>query len=874
MFPGHQKADTERSHGTDNRTTDGLIMKGDAKPLLKLLDGTDKKLFIPVYQRNYDWKKENCEQLFRDLVKLITSEKKSHFFGSIVTAHPHGSARESFVIIDGQQRITTVSLLLLAMINAVKNGDAKAKNTSLCDKLMKNYIIDEYSTDSTKVRLKSASGDNEAFLKIVENDRDSFIESSNITLNYLFLYDKVKEMDWSIDRLSDAVQELEIIDIYVEDEDDPQLIFESLNSTGLKLTKADMIRNYVLMGLDSKKQEDYYRKYWVKIEENTQKNKTADFFRDFLTVRQGTIPSIDSVYSEFKKYAEDKDTEEVLKDLLGMSKIYSKILTPGQYGAEVNGILTRLNTLEMTITYPYLMSLLGYFEQKNIDEGDLVRVLSCIETYVFRRLICGYPTAALNKIFCTLHGEALKAMTPENGYASSVIYVLLSKTRSSVFPRDEQFSEKFVTKDIYSMQKKNRLYLFDRLENLDSRETTDVIGNINSHNYTIEHIMPQALSQGWKDDLGENYETIHQKWLNTIANLTLTAYNSSYLNKRFIEKKESEKGFNDSPLRLNQFLKKCDKWTETELMQRSALLLKDALKLWPYPETGYVQEKKDSNEHSLSDDFDFTNSTPKKFILSGTEYPCKGWADLVEILMKTLNDRDSAIMSGIPKSLDSTLVSTSSKSTGRWIPIAEKVFVNVNTNTMSKIRFLSEVLDEYDIDGSELRIILSDKTGQRKPDDAGKNGAALSVTRELRQEFWTEFLKNFDSDPTDGLRHSQANDRNFQDMFAGLAGFHYVLRAAQGGYSVLGYFTGDLAKERFKIIKELCKDRIEKTFGTDAVEWNSAEDRKASYISITAAGHNIADREKWPQMFSWLKDTLSKLSGIISPYYGELKGQR
>ena len=848
-------------------------MKGDGKKLLQVLDGADRKLFIPVYQRNYDWKRENCEQLFRDLEKLITSDKKSHFFGSIVTAHQHGGDGESFVIIDGQQRITTVSLLFLAMINAVKNGDAKAESPSLCDKIMKTYIIDEYSTDSTKVRLKSASGDNDAFLKIVENDRDSFIESSNVTLNYHFLYDKVKEMEWSIDKLFEAAKKLEIINIYVEKEDDPQLIFESLNSTGLKLTKADMIRNYVLMGLESSKQESYYRKYWVKIEENTQKNRTADFFRDFLTVRQGTIPSIDSVYSEFKKYAEDKDTEEVLKDLLGMSKIYSKILTPGQYGAEVNGILTRLNTLEMTITYPYLMSLLGYFEQKNIDEDDLVRVLSCIETYVFRRLICGYPTSALNKIFCTLHGEALKAMTPENGYASSVIYVLLSKTRSSVFPLDEQFSEKFLTKDIYSMQKKNRLYLFDRLENQDSRETTDVIGNIGNV-YTIEHIMPQTLSQGWKDDLGENYEIIYQKWLNTIANLTLTAYNSSYLNKRFIEKKEAEKGFNDSPLRLNQFLKKCDKWTETELKKRGGILLKTALRLWPYPETGYVQEKKDSNEHSLSEDFDFTNSTPRKFILSGTEYPCKGWADLVEILMKTLNDRDSAIMSGLPKSLGSTLVSTAPKGTGHWIPIADKVFVNVNTNTMSKIKLLSEVLDEYDIDDAELRIILSDKNSQKKTEAAIRNGAAPSVTRELRQEFWTEFLKSFDALPDTGLTHGPANDRSWTDLRPGITGFHYVAQSDNSSISVKCYFDGPLARERYDRIRELCRKSIEESLSLDEVEWNSAEDRKSCYIRIMKTGQSIGDRERWPQMISWLTDTVSRLISIISPYYGELKGPR
>ena len=848
-------------------------MKGDAKPLLKLLDGSDKKLFIPVYQRNYDWKQENCEQLFRDLEKLITSDKKSHFFGSIVTAHQHGIARESFVIIDGQQRITTVSLLLLAMINAVKNGDAKAESPSLCDKLMKNYIIDEYSTDSTKVRLKSASGDNDAFLKIVENDRDSFIESSNVTLNYRFLYDKVKAMQWKIDKLSDAVQKLEIIDIYVEDEDDPQLIFESLNSTGLKLTKADMIRNFVLMGLEPGKQEDYYKKYWVRIEENTQKSRTADFFRDFLTVRQGSIPSIDSVYSEFKKYAEDRDTEDVLNDLLGMSKIYSKILTPGQYGDEVNGVLARFNILEMTVAYPYLMSLLGYFEEGGIDEKDLVRVLGCIETFVFRRQICGYPTSALNKIFCTLHGEALKAMNPANSYASSVIFVLLSKTRSSVFPKDAEFSKEFVTKDIYSMQKKNRLYLFDRLENQKSRETTEVIGKIKRHDYTIEHIMPQTLSDAWKKDLGENWQHVYDTWLNTIANLTLTGYNSRYLNKRFIEKKEAENGFNDSPLRLNQFLKTCSKWTETELRERRDLLLKWALDLWPYPVTDYQPVKRAENEHSLGEDFDFTHSAPKKFTLSGTEYPCKDWTSLLETVLRTLNDRDSEVMSGMPERLQSALVCRKPLVKGRWIPIAE-FFVNVNTDTMSKIRLLREVLDEYELERSELSITLAGSRGTGAPDEGGDELFPPAGSRELYYEFWTEFLRSFDRNHQDGLRYSRAHHRNWQDIHAGLSGFHYVLRTVKDSSSVLGYFTGDQAKERFERIRELCGERIGEAFGADAVEWDSADDRKACYVSITSTDQDISDREKWPRIISWLNDTLSKLSGIIGPYCGELKGPR
>lgn len=216
-------------------------MKGTEKGLLKILDGADKRLYIPVYQRNYDWKKENCDLLFRDLLKLITTDKKSHFFGSIVTAHLSGGGSEDFVIIDGQQRITTVSLLFLAMINAVKNGDAEIENQRLCEKIMDTYIVDEYSSDEKKVRLKPTKDDAEAFNKIVAGDVDRFIDNSNVTNNYNIFYNSIKEMPYNVDQLYEAIRKLCVIDIFVENDDDPQLIFESLNSTGLKLTEADMI---------------------------------------------------------------------------------------------------------------------------------------------------------------------------------------------------------------------------------------------------------------------------------------------------------------------------------------------------------------------------------------------------------------------------------------------------------------------------------------------------------------------------------------------------------------------------------------------------------------------------------------------------------
>lgn len=682
-------------------------MKGDDKILLKVLDGSDKKLFIPVYQRNYDWKKENCELLFHDLVKLIKNDKKSHFFGSIVTAHQYDGGGDSFIIIDGQQRITTVSLLFLAMINAVKNGEAKTENERVCDKIMKSYIIDEYSTDRIKVRLKPTKGDNEAFLKIVVNDKDNFIEDSNVTKNYHILYDMVTTMPFSIDQMYEAIKKLVIIDIYVEDDDDPQLIFESLNSTGLKLTKADMIRNYVLMGLDAKQQLEFYNKYWCPIEKNVERTKTANFFRDYLTVKQHKIPSIENVYNVFKEYAEGKEIELILKDLLKYSRIYHKILTSSLENPEANDILMRLNILELTVSYPYLMSLFEYYEMGNINDAELKNVLRCIESYVFRRLVCNYPTNALNKIFCTLHGEAVKAMASKNSYSSSVIYLLQIKTRSSIFPRDEAFKPLFATKDIYSMQKRSKLYIFDRLENQDSRETTNLIDKINNGTYSIEHIMPQTLNKEWKEELGENNESIHQEWLNTIANLTITGYNSKYQNRSFTEKKTIENGYNDSPLRLNQYLKSCTKWTELEMKERLAQLQTLALKLWPFPSTDYLPEKKTEKEFNLAEEYDYKNSKLKQYIFMGTLYPTKGWTDMIVSVVKSLHELDSDILENMASHNQSIYISDKPRlKSGRWNKVAESVFLNTNSNTTTKIRFLRDIFDEYDLDQSELRFVL------------------------------------------------------------------------------------------------------------------------------------------------------------------------
>lgn len=303
-------------------------MKGDAQPLIKFFDGSDKRFIIPLYQRNYDWKVENCEQLFHDLIKLHNSDRKSHFFGSIVSSIQSGT--EDRYIIDGQQRITTVSLLLIAMVNASNEDKISVEDPKLVEKIFKCYLVDEYQEDERKVKLKPIKKDMQAFDALLYKPVNKYINDSNVTRNYKCLYNHVVGCGLTVDELFNVIKKLEVINIRLDEDDDPQLIFESLNSTGLDLSEADKIRNYLLMSLSPKEQESLYTAYWNPIEEAT-KYDPSSFVRDYLTMKQGRIGKIDKIYFIFKEYAESLqcDRTTLLSDMHHYAQIYRNSPTYG-----------------------------------------------------------------------------------------------------------------------------------------------------------------------------------------------------------------------------------------------------------------------------------------------------------------------------------------------------------------------------------------------------------------------------------------------------------------------------------------------------------------------------------------------------------------
>ncbi len=682
-------------------------MKGEAKQFLKFIDGSDKRFIIPVYQRNYSWQNKHCAQLLNDLKGLIKKPDAPHFFGSIVSSHMQGGKKEDFLIIDGQQRLTTISILLIAIVDLLKHKKVIPKDDRLIEKITKKHLVDEYQEDQRKIRLKPIKDDCKAFDALFGDESD-FVDGSNVTSNFRYFRDRILNENIDIDDLYDAISRLQTIDIFLEKDDDPQLIFESLNSTGLELEEGDKIRNFILMGLSSELQEKYYEAFWNKIEKNTN-FKVSDFFKDYLTLKLNRTVVIKDIYFTFKDYVKknNDDIEALLKDLLEYSKLYAIILNPMQYQNSFTAVLVRLSQLEFTVIFPVILAILKRWNEKNLTDQEVTELLRVTEIFLFRRLIVGLATNALSKIFATLDKDVTKKAQSSQlaSYAEIYKYVLLNKEESSRFPNDEEFEQALFSRNIYAMSSKNKAYLFSFLENEESKEQINVIERIKDGTYTIEHIMPQTLSPVWQKELGEKSQQIHEQWLHTLPNLTLTGYNSKYSNRPFKDKLDVENGFKDSNLRLNHYVRECLKWTEDELVERQSRLSKKSLKLWYYPTTSYAPPVEETNEYLLEDDFDFTGYTLVSYTLYDVESKVQSWKEMqIDVVKYLLEQHTTKIMSlcADQKFYDLSLLET----TNNFTEISRSVFLYTNCSTRTKINILKKIFEQCDVEQSELSFLI------------------------------------------------------------------------------------------------------------------------------------------------------------------------
>lgn len=682
--------------------------------LTLFMEGRSSKFVIPVYQRNYDWKEENCKQLYDDLIKISKVRNKRHFFGSIVVvADPEGHMGE-YLVIDGQQRITTISLLFLAMYNLLREGFVTIPNSRLWERIYEDYLMDKFED---KTKLKPIKKDRAAYNKLFDLSQSEYVAESNLTINYRYFYERIKKGEISVDKLFEAIQQLVIIAINLHArDDDPQLIFESLNSTGLALSEGDKIRNYVLMDLPIKQQNMYYESYWNKIESLTD-NNVSMFIRDFLSVKTQTIPSQRRIYTTFKAYKEEEqsDTKLLLDEMLNYAKIYKTLLHGGTALSKLNQCVYRLNKLETTVTRTFFMRVLHLKEDGILNLNQVFDIFQYTENFLFRRTICNLPSNSMNKLFLMLHQEIERIDGTTNDYVEKFKYILSSKKGTLRFPDNQEFREAFVSKEVYQMNKKNKVYLLERLENHGTEEgKDDIYSRYDDGKYSIEHIMPQKLTKEWKLELGSNYEQVHERWLDRIANLTLTAYNTQYSNYSFSCKKTMENGFNQSGFRMNHWISNKDRWTVAELEERSTYLADQALKIWEYPSTEYKPERKELEYITLEDDFTVaTGRDIAYFQYRNKEIQVSSWVEMYKCVLQLIYLEDKSIITNLAMSQDSGLAShfgrTKDQFNNASVEIGDGIYVWTNTNTQSKLSNLNKLFEKYQIELSDLLIYLQDE---------------------------------------------------------------------------------------------------------------------------------------------------------------------
>ena len=602
---------------------------------LKFLDGT-KQFNIPIYQRTYSWDLRQCEQLYNDICRTGEEENSfGHFIGSIVYVEKglyQISAVPQLLVIDGQQRLTTLSLLLFALSRKLKQiGETGDVNDR---KILNKYLLNNDESGDNRFKLVLTQSDKQTLYNLLAEKELPNNASRRIKDNFDFFLEKLEKAN--IQSVYQGISKLFIIDVALDkDKDNPQLIFESLNATGLALSQADLIRNYILMGLPNNEQVEIYNDYWYKMEQgfgHAEYSALFDrFMRDYLTIKTGSIPNINDVYSAFKSYSvKFPSIKDLVADIYRYSKYFVRIALNKEENASLMKAFLDINDLKVDVSYPFILSVYADFEANVINEQDFIKILRLIESYVFRRTICGIPTNSLNKTFATLYKEL-----DTNAFVESFMATLLLKDSYRRFPENEEFSRELLAKDVYNFR--NRNYLLRKLENYDRKEIVDV------ESYTIEHIMPQNenLSAEWKLELGENWKEVQKRYLHTIGNLTLTGYNSELSDRPFLEKKTRKGGFKDSPIRLNRRLATLEHWNETEIVERAKEIAELAVKAWICPALDPATLEKYKKTEELE--------TEKNYKLEDYEYLTGSTKELFDELRKRILNLESSVKEEVLK---------------------------------------------------------------------------------------------------------------------------------------------------------------------------------------------------------------------------------
>jgi uncharacterized protein with ParB-like and HNH nuclease domain len=835
-------------------------MKANELQINNFLQAPNVQFVIPVYQRNYDWKNTECKELLNDIISVETENRGTHFIGSIVFVHEgtySTSEVKELVIIDGQQRLTTINILYVALYRFAKDTNRTQDSERLYNMFLTNQYV---QNESSKLKLKQTDVNFFAFKAIMLGTEKEYNTYSNVTENYNFFRSCINEENF--ETILSGLNRLIFVEISLErDKDDPQRIFESLNSTGLDLSQSDLIRNFILMDLPPKDQNRIYETIWNPIEENAkdivkQSSLVSDFIRDYLTLRNKKIPNKNKVYAEFKSLYPDKKEDayhQELENIKSLSVHYKKLVNPIMVSdLTIRRELEYINRLEINVAYPFLLQVFEDAENGMIGKDDLIKILKLIQSYAWRRFIVGLPTNALNKIFMSLYAEV-----DTEEYYDSIAKVLLKKKGSAKFPTNEDLKTALKDKDLYNTQPKNRNYLFEMLENYNNREYV----NTNNELITIEHIFPRNPNDDWSSSISsEEYFLFKEKYLNTIGNLTLSGNNGALSNKSFLDKKEmnkdgNEQGYNYSRLWLNSYLKTLDNWDVSKYEERLNIIYDRFLKIWEYPDV-IIIENDESDEQNIFDAESQINKKLEYYILENTRNDEDTISRMYIKIIQSLYEKNSQLLVSNQDIFKMTRNSSDFRTPEE---VVNGWYVETNMDSNNKFINLKKLLTLFEME-DELFVKYSSET----------ESSSDSNRFAIRKKYWKQLLPLIKD--TDLFLNVNPSKDHWLSTGAGKGGVSFTFVATKS-YVRIELTISTSSKETNKIYFQTLrrnKEQIEQTFGGE-LAWEELPENKMSRIKIELQGVSLYNDVDWERMNSFLVFNLPKFEKALYPFVKNLK---
>lgn len=643
-----------------------------------IIEGT-KQYVIPLFQRTYSWTKKEWEILWEDLIELCEAENpRTHFIGSIVNmptvSVPEGVAK--YLLIDGQQRLTTIFILLALLRDKAKDN----QNEELAAEISHTLLVNPYKKDNDYYKLMPTQVDRNAYRNLINREPDK--TDNQLVQAYSFFEKKLKQVQIKHETIKKIITNyFSLVSIVLDADDNPYLVFESLNAKGRPLTQADLIKNYFFMRIHVNEQEEVYKNYWEPMQASLG-DKLTEYIRHFL-MKEGSIVKKPEIYYVLKERVTPANAIDYLKELCRFSKYYECLIHPESEQEEyLQKYFLRLNRIEVTTAYPFLLNIYGSYIDNKITKDDFIAILRTLENYLIRRFVCNVATNQLNKIFPSVYPQLI-AQHHDN-FVEGVKTILQSKG----YPKDSEFLSRFKDNKFYGAgdrQTKTKLILETLEEQYEHKEEVPV------KSLTIEHIMPQTLSEWWKNHLGKDGEETHELLLHTIGNLTLTAYNTELSNDDFEFKKQT---FNQSHLELNKYFASLSKWTREEIEKRADVLAKKALLIWDY----FGQESS-----SPSNQTGVTGTKPVGLKILGQELEVQSWRDVLEQTLNTVAglepDKFDIIARNFPRHLG--------KDKGKFIETRQLLngyFIEVNLNAQNIQKFCYQAIETIELTSDEWEV--------------------------------------------------------------------------------------------------------------------------------------------------------------------------